>query len=117
MKHNNNDAKHSLSCIDAPIGIGASLAATVGANGIGVLGNLGKLIGALYASLVIFVIFILLPVMFICRIPIFGFFRAIGQPWLIAFSTSSSESALPKAMERMREFGCPNSLVSFVIPT
>ncbi|CDS07784.1 hypothetical protein LRAMOSA01733 [Lichtheimia ramosa] len=101
----------------APIGIGASLAATVGANGIGVLGNLGKLIGALYASLVIFVIFILLPVMFICRIPIFGFFRAIGQPWLIAFSTSSSESALPKAMERMREFGCPNSLVSFVIPT
>ncbi|KAI7885235.1 Sodium:dicarboxylate symporter [Lichtheimia hyalospora FSU 10163] len=101
----------------APIGIGASLAATVGANGIGVLGNLGKLIGALYASLVIFVVFILLPVMLICRIPIFGFLRAVAQPWLIAFSTSSSESALPKAMERMREFGCPNSLVSFVIPT
>ncbi|KAG2217367.1 hypothetical protein INT45_012237, partial [Circinella minor] len=101
----------------APIGIGASLAATVGANGIGVLGNLGKLIGALYASLVIFLVVILFPVMLLCRVPIIGFFKSIGQPWLIAFSTSSSESALPKAMERMREFGCPNSLVSFVIPT
>ncbi|KAI9320412.1 Sodium:dicarboxylate symporter [Dichotomocladium elegans] len=101
----------------APIGIGASLASAVGANGIGVLGNLGKLIGALYASLVIFVIIILLPIMFVCRIPILGFIRAVAQPWLIAFSTSSSESALPKAMEKMREFGCPNSLVSFVIPT
>ncbi|KAI9267886.1 Sodium:dicarboxylate symporter family-domain-containing protein [Phascolomyces articulosus] len=101
----------------APIGIGASLAATVGANGIGVLANLGKLIGALYASLVIFLCVILFPVMLMCRVPIIGFFKSIGQPWLIAFSTSSSESALPKAMEKMREFGCPNSLVSFVIPT
>lgn len=55
--------------------------------------------------------------MLVFRIPVWGFLKAIGQPWLIAFSTSSSESALPKAMERMREFGCPNSLVSFVIPT
>ncbi|KAI9496169.1 Sodium:dicarboxylate symporter family-domain-containing protein [Zychaea mexicana] len=102
---------------DAPIGIGASLAATVGANGIGVLANLGKLIGALYASLVIFLLLILFPVILLCRVPMLGFFRSIAQPWLIAFSTSSSESALPKAMEKMREFGCPNSLVSFVIPT
>lgn len=103
--------------VDAPIGVAASLAATVGSNGIGVLANLGKLIGALYASLVIFVLIVFVPVMLIFRIPVFGFFKTIAQTWLIAFSTSSSESALPKAMERMRSFGCPDSLVSFVIPT
>ncbi|KAF7727112.1 hypothetical protein EC973_007973 [Apophysomyces ossiformis] len=100
----------------APIGIGAALAATVGKNGIEVLANLGKLIGALYASLIIFVIVILVPIMLIMRIPILGFFRAIGQPWLIAFSSASSESALPKAFENMRAFGCPNALTAFVIP-
>ncbi|KAG0171163.1 hypothetical protein DFQ28_000229 [Apophysomyces sp. BC1034] len=100
----------------APIGIGAALAATVGKNGIEVLANLGKLIGSLFASLVVFVLVILVPIMFMARIPIFGFFRAIGQPWLIAFSSASSESALPKAFENMRAFGCPNSLTAFVIP-
>ncbi|KAI9008456.1 Sodium:dicarboxylate symporter family-domain-containing protein [Phycomyces nitens] len=100
----------------APIGIGAGLAATVGTSGIEVLRNLGKLIGSLYAALVIFVLVILVPVMFMARVPILGFLRAIGQPWLIAFSSASSESALPKAMERMRQFGCPNSLTAFVIP-
>ncbi|CAO3660581.1 hypothetical protein G6F70_006481 [Rhizopus microsporus] len=100
----------------APIGIGAALAATVGANGISVLANLGKLIGCVYASLVIFLIVILVPIMLVCRIPVIGFFKAIGQPWLLAFSSASSESALPLAFERMREFGCPNSLTGFVIP-
>ncbi|KAI7872940.1 Sodium:dicarboxylate symporter [Spinellus fusiger] len=100
----------------APIGIGAGLAATVGTSGIDVLKNLGRLIGSLYAALAIFVIFILIPIMLMAKIPILGFFKAIGQPWLIAFSSASSESALPKAMERMSEFGCPNSLVAFVIP-
>lgn len=103
--------------LDAPIGIGASLAPTVGANGIGVLANLGKLIGGVYAALVIFFLAVFIPILLIFRIPIGEFLRAMGQPWLIAFSTSSSESALPKAMERMREFGCPNAIVSFVIPT
>ncbi|CEJ05270.1 hypothetical protein RMCBS344292_19216 [Rhizopus microsporus] len=54
--------------------------------------------------------------MLVCRIPVIGFFKAIGQPWLLAFSSASSESALPLAFERMREFGCPNSLTGFVIP-
>lgn len=100
----------------APIGIGASLAAAVGKNGVDILANLGKLIGSLYASLAIFVIVILLPVMLVARVPIKGFFKAVGQPWLIAFSSASSESALPKAMQNMRAFGCPNSLTAFVIP-
>lgn len=102
--------------LDAPIGIGAALAATVGANGIGVLANLGKLIGCVYASLAIFLIVILIPIMLIARIPVFGFFKAIAQPWLLAFSSASSESALPMAFERMREFGCTNALTGFVIP-
>ncbi|KAG1141709.1 hypothetical protein G6F37_009779 [Rhizopus arrhizus] len=100
----------------APIGIGAALAATVGKNGISVLANLGKLIGCVYASLVIFLIVILVPIMLIARIPVIGFFKAIGQPWLLAFSSASSESALPLAFERMREFGCTNALTGFVIP-
>lgn len=102
--------------IDAPIGIGAALAATVGSNGIGVLATLGKLIGTLYASLVIFVLIIVLPIMFIFKIPILPFFKAIAQPWLLAFSSASSESALPLAFEKMREFGCTNALTGFVIP-
>lgn len=101
---------------DAPIGIGAALAAAVGKNGVDILANLGKLIGSLYASLAIFVIVILIPIMFMSRVPIIGFFKAVAQPWLIAFSSASSESALPKAMENMRAFGCPNSLTAFVIP-
>ncbi|KAI8393382.1 Sodium:dicarboxylate symporter [Radiomyces spectabilis] len=100
----------------APIGIAASLAATIGANGINVLANLGKLIGALYASLVVFVVVILVPIMLVARIPVIGFFKAAAQPWLIAFSSASSESALPKAMENMCSFGCPSSLTAFVIP-
>jgi proton glutamate symport protein len=92
------------------------LAATVGKNGISVLANLGKLIGCVYASLVIFLIVILVPIMLIARIPVIGFFKAIGQPWLLAFSSASSESALPLAFERMREFGCTNALTGFVIP-
>ncbi|SAL99242.1 hypothetical protein [Absidia glauca] len=100
----------------APIGIGAALANTVGTNGISVLSNLGKLIGSLYASLVIFAIVILLPIMLLARIPVWGFLKAVGQPWLIAFSSASSESALPKAFEKMREFGCPNAITGFVIP-
>ncbi|KAI7890382.1 Sodium:dicarboxylate symporter family-domain-containing protein [Mucor mucedo] len=100
----------------APIGIGAALAATVGANGIAVLANLGKLIGCVYASLVIFLIIVLMPVMLIAKIPVVGFFKAIAQPWLLAFSSASSESALPLAFEKMREFGCTNALTGFVIP-
>ncbi|KAI8887170.1 SDF-domain-containing protein [Backusella circina FSU 941] len=100
----------------APIGIGASLAAAIGSNGIDILANLGKLIGSLYASLAIFVLVVLIPIMFLSRVPIKGFFKAVAQPWLIAFSSASSESALPRAMENMRKFGCPNSLTAFVIP-
>lgn len=101
----------------APIGIGCAIAATVGKFGLGVLVVTGKLVGTLYATLIIFVLIVLLPVLLIGRIPIVQFARAAGPPFLMAFATASSESALPKAMENMVAFGCPPEIVAFVIPT
>src|SRR5689334_20613571 len=101
----------------APIGIGCAIAATVGTSGLKVLVNLGKLVAVLYCSLLIFVLVVLLPIMVITRVPIKEFAKAVGQPFLIAFATASSESALPKAMENMEAFGVPKKIVSFVIPT
>ncbi|MGH7645110.1 MAG: dicarboxylate/amino acid:cation symporter [Gemmatimonadales bacterium] len=101
----------------APIGIGAAIAVTVGHSGLGVLTNLGKLILTLYAALVVFGLLVLWPVARIAKVPIRPFIRAVKEPALIAFSTTSSEAALPKAMERMEAFGVPRRIVAFVMPT
>jgi proton glutamate symport protein len=100
----------------APIGIMCALAATVNASGASVLVNMAALIGTLYGSLAILVILVFIPVLLICRIPLLRFIKTISAPALIAFSTSSSEAALPKAMELMEKFGVPKSTVSFVMP-
>ena len=101
----------------APIGVGAAMAHTIGHQGPGVLINLGKLIGSLYLALIIFVVVVLGAVAIIIRLPIKQFLMAIREPFTIAFATTSSESALPKAMEMMERFGVPNRIVSFVMPT
>ena len=101
----------------APFGIGAAIAVTVGTSGIGVLRHLGMLILTLYAALIVFVLLVLVPVALIARIPIGKFWRAVKEPWLIAFSTASSEAALPRAFEAMEEFGVPRRIVAFVLPT
>lgn len=101
----------------APIGVGAAIAVTVGHRGIGVLVNLGMLILTLYGALIVFVLAVLVPVMLVMRIPVRRFLRAVKEPALIAFSTTSSEAALPKAMQQMEEFGVPRRIVSFVLPT
>ena len=101
----------------APIGIGAAIAVTVGHSGLGVLVNLGKLILTLYAALVVFMLGVLLPVALLARVPIKKFFMQIREPTLIAFSTTSSEAALPLAMQRMEAFGVPRRIVAFVMPT
>lgn len=101
----------------APIGIGAAVAVTIGHSGLGVLGNLAKLVGTLYAALIVFVIVALIPVALIFRVSIKEFWRWVKEPWLIAFSTASSEAALPLAMENMEKFGVPKRIVSFVLPT
>jgi proton glutamate symport protein len=100
----------------APLGVGAALAVTVGSKGVAVLFGLGKLILTMYATLVVFVVVVLGAVVAIARIPVGQFFRAVRQPFLIAFSTASSEAALPLAMENMEAFGVPKHIVGFVIP-
>ena len=89
----------------APIGVGAAMAHTVATQGLGVLANLGKLIGSLYLALIIFVALVFGLVMLIARIPVRQFIRAVREPATIAFATTSSESALPKAMEAMEKLG------------
>jgi proton glutamate symport protein len=101
----------------APIGVGAAMAHTVATQGLGVLANLGKLIGSLYLALIIFVALVFGLVMLIARIPVRQFIRAVREPATIAFATTSSESALPKAMEAMQRFGVPRHIVGFVMPT
>ncbi len=101
----------------APIGIGAAIGVTVGKSGLGVMLNLAKLVGTLYVSLIIFVLAVLVPVALIMRIPIIRFWRTVQQPWLIAFTTASSEAAFPQAMQAMEKFGVPRRIVSFVLPT
>ena len=100
----------------APIGVGAAIAYTIGRSGLGVLWNLGYLVLTLYVALTVFVLLVLVPIMLLCKIPVGGFARAIKDPALIAFSTTSSEAALPLALERMEQFGVPRPIVSFILP-
>jgi proton glutamate symport protein len=100
----------------APIGVGAAMAFTVGHMGVGVLVNLGKLLLTLYGALLAFGLLVLLPVALVARVPVLGFLKAVTEPATIAFATSTSEAALPRAMEAMEAFGVPRRVVAFVIP-
>jgi proton glutamate symport protein len=101
----------------APFGVGAAIAVTVGSKGIGVLFGLSKLILTMYGAAVLCVLLILWPAIPLFRIPAGKFYRAIREPVMIAFSTASSEAALPLALENMERFGVPKHIVGFVIPT
>jgi proton glutamate symport protein len=101
----------------APFGVGAALAVTVGSRGLGVLFYLGKLVATMLVALTIFVVFVLGAVIVLFRIPVKRFIRAVRQPFIIAFSTCSSEAALPLALENMEAFGVPKHIVGFVLPT
>ena len=100
----------------APIGVGAAMAFTVGQMGIGILLNLGKLLLTLYVALIAFTLLVLLPSALIFRVPLRRFLSAVTEPTTIAFATSSSEAALPRAMEAMEALGVPRRIVAFVIP-
>lgn len=100
----------------APVGVGAAIAVTVGHRGLSVLINLGLLILTLYGALLLFVLVVLIPIMLIMRIPIGLFYRAVKEPALIAFSTTSSEAALPMAFQNLEKLGIPRRIVSFVLP-
>jgi len=100
----------------APVAVFSSIAYTVGHMGIGVVLSLLQLLGTLYIALLVFIVLVLIPVCLIFRIPLRGFARAVSEPAAIAFATTSSEAALPLAMQNMEEFGVPQKIVSFVLP-
>ncbi|MBK7746218.1 MAG: cation:dicarboxylase symporter family transporter [Candidatus Obscuribacter sp.] len=100
----------------APIGVACAMSNTVGKYGLDVLFSLGKLVGTLYLALIIFVICVLGPVMYIAKVPVKKFLTAVKEPFILAFSTTSSEAALPKALQAMESIGVPRPVVSFVLP-
>jgi proton glutamate symport protein len=101
----------------APVGVGAAVAYTIAHMGFEVLSNLLQLLLTLYLALVAFILLVLVPVGLIIKLPFKKFIHAIAEPVSIAFATTSSESALPKAMEAMEKIGVPRKIVSFVMPT
>lgn len=101
----------------APVGVAAALAFTVAQSGLGVMLNLGKLALTLYVAIALFALLGMLPALLLARLPLRDFLRAVAEPATIAFATSTSEAALPRAMEAMEAFGVPRRIVAFVIPT
>src|SRR5437763_603414 len=101
----------------APIGVRAAMAHTVATQGLGVLVNLGNLILSLYLALVIVIVLVFGAVIVIAKVPLRQFVRAVREPAVIAFATTSSESALPKAMQPMERLGVPRHIIGFVMPT
>ena len=101
----------------APVGVFAAIAATVGGKGLAILWTLGKLVLVMYGGLIIFALIVVGGVSWIIRVPFLAFLKAIREPFLIAFTTASSEAALPKALEVMERFGVPKNIVGFVLPT
>lgn len=101
----------------APIGVGAAIAYTVGHMGLGILVNLFQLLATLYVALLVFLVGVLLPIALLVGVPIKKFLLAIAGPVSIAFATTSSEAALPRAMENLEKLGVPRKIVAFVMPT
>ena len=100
----------------APWGVGAAMAVVVGGKGLEPLKNLGLLVLTLYGALVAFILLVLAPVALLIKLPLREFIRQVREPFVLAFSTTSSESALPKALENMQRLGVPKRIVGFVLP-
>lgn len=100
----------------APAGVGAAMAYTVGHLGINVLLPLARLVLTAYGGLLAFLLIVLLPIALLARLSVGRFLKAVVEPATIAFATSSSEAALPRAMEEMEAFGVPRETVALVIP-
>jgi proton glutamate symport protein len=101
----------------APIGVFAAIASVVGGKGLAILYTLGKLVALMYIGLAVLVLIVIVATAYLIRVPIGAFMKAAREPGLIAFTTASSEAALPKALEVMERFGVPRAIVGFVLPT
>ena len=101
----------------APLAVGGAMAYSVAGMGLGVIGNLLKLVGTLYVALFAFLVLVLLPIALLVKLPFKKFLNTIYEPVSIAFATASSEAALPKAMENLEAMGIPRKVVAFVLPT
>ncbi|WP_260391062.1 dicarboxylate/amino acid:cation symporter [Apibacter muscae] len=101
----------------APLGVLGSIAYTVAHMGLDALLPLLKLLLTLYGALIVFVLLVFIPIALLIKMPMKRFFREIGEVASIAFSTASSEAALPKAMEAMEKLGVPRKIIAFVMPT
>lgn len=99
-----------------PLGVFGAMAGAVSHHGLTVLGSYAKLVASLYGALIVFTLLVLIPALLIVRAPVLEFFKKIREPFLLAFSTASSEAALPRALEKMVEYGVPKSVAGFVIP-
>jgi proton glutamate symport protein len=107
----------NLVMLAAPVGVFGAIAYAVGHMGLGILLPLLKLLATMYVALVLFVLAVLLPIALLAKVPLARFLQAVAEPVAIAFATSSSEAALPRAMENMESFGVPRPTVAFVLPT
>jgi len=101
----------------APVGVGCAIAYTIGRQGLGVMVNLLKLLATFYSVIIVFILVVLLPIALFIKLPIRKFLAAVAEPVTIAFATTSSEAALPRAMEAMEAIGVPRKIVAFVMPT
>ncbi len=100
----------------APIGVGAAIAVTVGRSGLASLARLGVLVLTLYGALIAFALLVLLPIALVWKVPLRRFWAATREPWLLAFSTASSETAFPLALKNLERLGVPRRIASFVLP-
>ena len=101
----------------APVGVFAAIAAVVGGKGLGVLFSLGKLIALMYVGIALLIGIVVVATAYLIRVPVMAFWKAAREPFLIAFTTASSEAALPSSLENMEQFGVPKNIVGFVLPT
>ncbi|MFS9520920.1 C4-dicarboxylate transporter DctC, partial [Klebsiella pneumoniae] len=101
----------------APIGAFGAMAFTIGKYGVGTLVQLGQLIICFYITCILFVVLVLGSIAKATGFSIFKFIRYIREELLIVLGTSSSESALPRMLDKMEKLGCRKSVVGLVIPT
>ncbi|WP_019120995.1 cation:dicarboxylate symporter family transporter [Brevibacillus massiliensis] len=101
----------------APFGVFALIGVTVSTFGLKSLLPLAKLVVLVYATMIFFVLVVLGAIAKKAGVSIFSLIRILKDELLLAYSTSSSETVLPRIMEKMEQFGCPRAITSFVIPT